>query len=72
MVVLGKTKFVTSYGVALVYAGMGENDKAFEWINKAYDERSNWLVWLKSDPRWSLIRADKRFTELVHRVGLPD
>ena len=72
MVVLGKTKFVTSYGVALVYAGMGENDKAFEWINKAYDERSNWLVWLKSDPRWSLIRADKRFAELVHRVGLPD
>ncbi len=72
MIVLGKTKFVTSYGVALIYAGIGETDKAFEWINKAYDERSNWLVWLKSDPRWSPISSDKRFAELVHRVGLPD
>ncbi len=70
--VLSKTKFVTSYGVALVYSGIGDKDKAFEWINKAYDERSNWLVWLKSDPRWSPISSDKRFAELVHRVGLPD
>jgi TolB-like protein/Tfp pilus assembly protein PilF len=72
LVVLSKSRFVTSYGVALVYAGLGDKDKAFEWINKAYDERSNWLVWLKSDPRWSPIHSDKRFAELVHRVGLPD
>ena len=72
LAVLSKSRFVTSYGVALVYAGLGENDKSFEWINKAYDERSNWLVWLKSDPRWDPIRSDKRFAELVHRVGLPD
>lgn len=69
---LSTKRFVTSYGVALVYAGLGEKDQAFFWLNKAFDERSNWLVWLKTDPRWALIRYDKRFAELVNRVGLPD
>ena len=44
------TRYVTPYGVALVYASLNENDKAFEWLNKAYEQRSNWLVWLKQDP----------------------
>ena len=52
--------------------GLGEKDKAFEWLNKAYDERSNWLVWLKADPRWAPLRTDKRYTELVNKVGLPE
>jgi len=64
-------RFVTSYGVALVYAGLGENDKAFLWLNKAYDERSQWLVWLKGDPRWIQLRSDKRYSVLVNSVGLP-
>ena len=69
--VISKKRFVTSYGVALVYAGLGEKDKVFEWLNKAYEERSNWLVWLKSDPRWTILRNDKRYEELVQKVGLP-
>jgi Predicted integral membrane protein len=64
-------KFVTSYGVALVNMGLGDKEKAFVWLNKAYEERSHWLVWLRSDPRWDSIRTDKRFIELVNRVGLP-
>jgi len=68
---LSSKKFVTSYGVATVYTGLGEKDKAFEWLNKAYDERSNWLVWLKADPRWAPLKTDKRYTALVNRVGLP-
>jgi tetratricopeptide (TPR) repeat protein len=39
---LSARRFVTSYGVALVYAGLGQNDAAFAWLNKAFDERSNW------------------------------
>ena len=69
---LSSKKFVTSYGVATVYTGLGEKDKAFEWLNKAYDERSNWLVWLKADPRWAPLRMDKRYIELVNKVGLPE
>jgi TolB-like protein/Tfp pilus assembly protein PilF len=65
-------KFVTSYGVALVYAGLGEKAKAYEWLNKAYDERSHWLVWLKTDPRWDEYRSETQFTELLARIGLPE
>lgn len=67
---LSKKKYVTSYGVALVYAGLGENDQAFAWLNKGYEERTHWLVWLKLDPRWDSLRSDPRFTELLRRVGL--
>ena len=67
---LSTKKFVTSYGVALVYAGLGEKDEAFNWLNKAYDERSNWLVWLKTDPRFNSIRNDERFAELINRIGI--
>jgi tetratricopeptide (TPR) repeat protein len=69
---LSSRTFVTSYGVATVYTGLGEKDKAFEWLNKAYDERSNWLVWLKADPRWAPLKDDKRYTELVNKIGLPE
>jgi adenylate cyclase len=69
---LSAKRFVTSYGVALVYAALNEKDQAFQWLNKAYDERSHWLVWLRSDPRWINIRSDKRFAALVNNVGLPE
>lgn len=65
-------QYVTAYGIALIYAGLNENDFAFEWLNKAYDERTNWMVWLRSDPRWISIKSDKRFKELVNKVGLPE
>jgi len=69
---LAGKKFVTSYGVALVHAGLGQKDSAFAWLNKAFDERSHWLVWLRLDPRWKELRSDPRFAELVSRVGFPD
>ncbi len=71
LTMLSSKQFVTSYGVALVYAGLGDKDKAFQWLDKSYEERSNFLVWLKVEPRWAPIRSDKRYAELVRRVGLP-
>jgi TolB-like protein/DNA-binding winged helix-turn-helix (wHTH) protein/Tfp pilus assembly protein PilF len=69
---MSKTKYVTPYGVALVYAGMGDKDQAFRWLEKAFDDRANWLVWLRFDPRWDSIRSDPRYTDLVRRIGNPD
>lgn len=68
---LAEQRFVTSYGVALVHAGLGQNDAAFAWLNKAFVERSHWLVWLRLDPRWNGLRSDSRFAELVSRIGFP-
>ena len=68
---LSGKRFVTSYGVALVHAGLGDNDAAFAALEKAFEERSNWLVWLRLDPRWNALRADARFAVLVSRMQFP-
>jgi tetratricopeptide (TPR) repeat protein len=67
---LSKGNYVTPYGVALIWAGLGDRDQAFALLNKAVADRSHWLVWLKIDPRWDPIRSDSRFDDLVKRVGL--
>jgi hypothetical protein len=62
--------YVTAYGLALIHAGLGENDAAFDWLNQACEERTHWMVWLKLDPRWDGIRTDARFIKLLQRVNL--
>ena len=68
---LSKQKYVSAYAVALVYTGLGNKDQAFKWLNKSFDERSHWLVWLRLDPRWDGLRGDPRFAELVKRMHYP-
>ena len=68
---LGNRKFVTSYGVALVHAGLRQDDPAFARLNDAFNERSHWLVWLRLDPRWNRLRPNPRFAELVARMRFP-
>jgi len=67
---LGKN-YVPKYDVAVVYAGLGQTDRAFDWLEKAYQERSDSLVFLSVDPRMDNLRNDPRFKDLLHRVGLP-
>ena len=68
---MARAKYVTPYGIALVYAGLGDKNEAFVWLNKAVEGRSHWLVWLNRDPRWDRLRSDSRFDELKKRVALP-
>jgi TolB-like protein/DNA-binding winged helix-turn-helix (wHTH) protein/Tfp pilus assembly protein PilF len=69
---LSKRRYVTAYGIALVYAALGDNDAAFEWLNRSIEERTHWLVWLKLDPRWDNLRSDPRFEAVQRRVGFPE
>lgn len=66
-----QNRYRTSYAVALIYCGMGDKEATFHWLDEAYKERTHWLVWLKTDPRWNSVRSDPRFRDLVRRVGLP-
>ena len=61
---------MTPYGVATVYAALGDKTRAFEWLEKAYAERSEDIVFLKIDPRLKSLRPDPRFADLLRRVGL--
>jgi tetratricopeptide (TPR) repeat protein len=68
---LSTQRFVTAYGVALVHAGLGDKEQAFAWLDKAFAERSHWLIWLRLDPRWKTLRDDPRFSALVERMKYP-
>lgn len=71
MEALSKQRFVTAYGVALVHAGLGQSEEAFRWLERAFDERSHWLVWLRLDPRWKGLHGDARFAALISRMRYP-
>jgi tetratricopeptide (TPR) repeat protein len=67
-----KSTYVSPYIFATVYAGLGEKDKAFEFLERAYQERSLDLSWhLKADLRIDNLRSDPRFQTLLRRVGFP-
>jgi eukaryotic-like serine/threonine-protein kinase len=66
-----KRAYVPSYFSALVYAGLEDKDRAFEWLERAYQERSTVLAYLNLDPRLANLRADPRFSDLLRRVGHP-
>jgi hypothetical protein len=53
------------------YAHLGQKDRAFFWLEKAYSEHDHELLTLKLDPELDGLRADPRFEQLVRRVGLP-
>jgi tetratricopeptide (TPR) repeat protein len=59
------------YEIALVYAGLGEKDEAFAWLEKSFAVRDKGLTYLKIDPCLDPLRSDSRFQDLVRRVGLP-
>ena len=62
--------YVQPMWVAVIYLALGNRDQAFDWIQKAFDDRSAWLVYLKVDPLFDGIRQDARFTDLMRRIGL--
>jgi len=61
---------LVSFDIANVYYGLGDNDKTFEWLEKAYHERSFMLLDLKTKPLWDSLRSDPRFKELLRKMKL--
>jgi len=66
-----KQRYVPALSFAIVYVGLGEKEQAFMWLEKAYDERTNSLAYLKVTAWWDPLRSDPRFADLVRRIGLP-
>jgi eukaryotic-like serine/threonine-protein kinase len=65
-----KTRYVSPIGFAVNYAKLGDKDQAFAWLEKAYADRSPWMMLLKQDPDFDNLRSDPRFGVLLKRVGL--
>ena len=68
---MAKERYVSAYQFAMIYLGLGETDKAVEWLEKAFEERSGFMPFLKVEPMFDLLRADLRFQELLRKVGFP-
>ncbi len=66
-----KRRYVAPYYLAAIHISLGERDQAFEWLEKAYEDHSPWLMWLKMDPRFKSIKGDPRYLDIRRRMGLP-
>lgn len=66
-----REKYVSPIFIAMDYASLGEKELALMWLDKAYEERSSWMVEIGVDPNYDSLRDDPRFQELLRRVGLP-
>jgi tetratricopeptide (TPR) repeat protein len=58
--------------VAALYATLGDIDRAFRWLEHAFEGRETFLVWLKVDPELDPLRGDPRFDALIRRIGIPE
>jgi hypothetical protein len=67
---LSKQKYVPSLYRAFIYAGLNDKDQAFLWLEKAYEDRSNYLIYLGVEPSIDNLRSDPRYHDLLRRVGL--
>jgi hypothetical protein len=67
---LSTQEYVPATSMALIYAGLGEKDQAFAWLDKGYEERAFQMQSIKLEPRWDNLRSDPRFQDLLRRIGL--
>jgi len=58
--------------IAALYMTLGDFDKTFEWLGKAYEARVSWLTYIYSFPEWDPIRSDPRYAELLKKMGFPE
>jgi tetratricopeptide (TPR) repeat protein len=65
-----KQRYVSPIARAYIYAGLGDKDRAFEWLEQAYEERCDTLAWLRNDPESKSLQSDPRFAGLMKKIGL--
>ncbi len=62
-------RYVDAFLIGEVCASLGEKDKAFEWLNKAYEEHAGQMIFIKIDPWWKKWRSDPRCQEILKKTG---
>jgi TolB-like protein/DNA-binding winged helix-turn-helix (wHTH) protein/Tfp pilus assembly protein PilF len=72
LVAQSRKQYVSPYYIAIVYLGLGKNDVAMTWMEKAFADRSNGLVFAKVEPELDPLRSDPRFSALQHRLNFPN
>jgi serine/threonine-protein kinase len=70
LLALSRRRYVSPFSIMDIYLGLGDRDKAFEWMEKCYQERTNGMAWLAVAPEFDPIREDPRFDMYLRRIGL--
>jgi serine/threonine protein kinase/tetratricopeptide (TPR) repeat protein len=65
-----KRAYVPAFAIAVIYEGLGNTDAAFDWLEKAYEERSSWIPFINAGRRLDSLTGDARFTALLNKIGL--
>jgi TolB-like protein/DNA-binding winged helix-turn-helix (wHTH) protein/Flp pilus assembly protein TadD len=66
-----RKRYVSPYGLAQIYAASNKNEDTFRWLQAAYEDHAVWMGYLAVDPIFDRYRSDKRFKDLLRRLGLP-
>lgn len=64
-------QYVSSFDLAVANRGLGKHDEAIQWLERAYEERADRLIFLLTKPTFDVLRSDPRFVNLLKRVGFP-
>lgn len=67
---IAAARSVSSYEIAVIHGTLGQRDAMYDWLDRAYEERSGWLAYLGVDPRLDDVRDDERFRSLLRAVRL--
>jgi len=66
---LRKRRYISAGNIATIYVGLGKKELAFDWLEKAYQDKDIVVVWLKVSPVFDPLRSDPRFTNLLERIS---
>ena len=67
---IAKTRYVSPYGIGSIYACLGDNETSLDWLDRAYAEHDQTLVWVKAHPRLDRLRDEPRYRDLLRRMRL--
>jgi TolB-like protein/Tfp pilus assembly protein PilF len=68
---VARVRYVSPYDIAMIHVGLQDNDEAFVWLQRAFEQKSLWLGYLNVEPQLDALRSDPRFQDLLRRIGLP-
>ncbi len=70
LIAQSKQRYVAPYDIAVIHLGLGNLPRAFEYLEKAFEDHSHWLIFLRADPRFESVHNDRRYQELLRRMHL--
>ena len=67
-----RREYVSPYALAMAHMAVGDLDGTFAWLDRMYEERTPWLIWMNEHPRYDRLRGDPRFQQLLRKIGFKE